>query len=303
MDKTGPWVLLDSYVDEEDLSAKRGCFIFSRGLFVKKSDTERLVSLLVKCDPHGRIPEIPADYYTFGEEIPWSEYFHYNGTSEIEFLGEKIKKKEIVKKIARLPDGSLISEQELLSFLLDNYSHLKTDNKEIKNMLKDQKIEMINESIVEEEIEVNERPSYEVFVPVRSYRWESYHSSTNESGNVNVLSKEVTDYFNLCSQPQTFSLYQKNGVIASLSLQYKGTTFGNQQNLTYLRRDLLNKYLKDNGYDLVWIIWGEREFRANGMEGFNERRAYAATHPGYKTFKHVCIYGSSQENNKKVKDL
>jgi hypothetical protein len=290
--KIGPWVLLDGFINQEDAAAKRGCFIFARGLFLKKEETDKIAQYLTECDPHNdRIPSVPEDYYLFAGEIPWSDKFPYNGLRDIEFLGEKVGKKVPVKKVARLQDGSLVSDTELLSILLNKYRYPSSmsPDKDMEELLSTEKVEMIDETTVEEEVEVQERITYQVFVPVRSYRWEGYHSFLNRAGGTDVPAKELATTFDLCSQAQTFDLFEKNGKIASLSVKYSGTNPGNIQELTYLRKDLLNQFLEKNGYALIWMIWGERELR----ESDRSERADKMSQPSYKTFKDVKVYNSS----------
>ena len=81
----GPWVSLDGHVRQEDLEAKRSCFIRPRGLFVHTGDLEELVTLLESRN-YGGLPEIPADHCTYSGEIPWCDTFPYNGQSELSFV-------------------------------------------------------------------------------------------------------------------------------------------------------------------------------------------------------------------------
>ncbi|MBE9592892.1 MAG: hypothetical protein IMF19_05375, partial [Proteobacteria bacterium] len=65
----GPWVLLDDYIFQEDLEARRSCVIFPRGIFVQKDDLREIVTLLQKQSLGGgwlpEIPEIPEDHCTY----------------------------------------------------------------------------------------------------------------------------------------------------------------------------------------------------------------------------------------------
>jgi hypothetical protein len=285
-EERGHWVLLDGFVDQEDTQARRGRFIFSRGLFVKKDETAQVMANLLKCDPHnGRIPDVPEELQLFAGEIPWSKYFQDNGLSDLTFLKEPVKKIIPVKKVARLPDGSLIGQTELLAVLLKEYYD---GSKEMEDMLQEQKIEVADKTVFEE-VDVREDLTYQVFIPVRSYRWEGHYTITNTFGTAYVPAKEIANFFDLHLKPQTFNLQQKDGKVASLSFRYSVGNFADRQNQTYLRKDLLDKYLKENAYDLVWIIWGEREYRAPNME-IGEMQEYAKHHTAYKTFQSVRKY-------------
>lgn len=221
-DESGPWVLLDGYINQEDLEAKRSRIIFPRGLLVRKNEASKLVECLKKLNFGGRwLLDIPEDYYTYAGEIPWCETFPHNGTIEIEFV-------------------------------VDN----------------------------------NTRISFEVLIPVRYYNWESYHSVLNNASPAMVPAKELAEDLDLCSQPQTFDLYEKNGKLASITLRW-GEPWQTEHRLTYLRRDLLERYLKENDMKLVWAIWGERRFRSKSIE---ELREFSKEHESHRVFRTIKTY-------------
>lgn len=220
----GPWVLLDGYINQEDLESKRGIFIFPRGLLVKKKDFTDIVERLKNQNLGGRwLPEIPADNYTFAGEIPWCETFTPNGEDEIRFS----------------IDG-------------------ESDSKKI----------------------------FQIFLPIHSFSWESHHSSVNPGQNAYVLSKEICEALELSSRPQTFDLYDKNNRRASVTLKW-GEEWHTIHKLIYIRRDLLEKFLMSKGLDLVWAIWGERNFKSKNNEGLEE---FCKSHKPYKIFQKIIIY-------------
>ena len=101
-----------------------------------------------------------------------------------------------------------------------------------------------------------------------------------------VSSKEIAEFFDLCSQPQTFDLYEKNGRRASITIQW-GDIWHTGHKLVFLRKDLLDCYLEENGFILVWVIEGEREFKSIGNEGLDE---FAEKYLTYKSFKEIKVY-------------
>jgi hypothetical protein len=72
-----------------------------------------------------------------------------------------------------------------------------------------------------------------------------------------VPAKEIAEALGLCSQPQTFDLYERNGRKASVTVQVSDT----DQQLVFLRQDLLEMYLKRKDLSLLWACWGERQHR------------------------------------------
>ena len=46
VDKEGPWVLMDGYVDQNDTKAEREIFVFPRCFFVKKADANEIIKQL-----------------------------------------------------------------------------------------------------------------------------------------------------------------------------------------------------------------------------------------------------------------
>jgi|GEM_PF-1992664 len=84
----GPWVLLDGYLNQEDLSANRAIFVFLRTFLVRVEDCSDFITWLRGQHLGGHwLPEIPEDYYLFGGEIPWSETYAWNGRTTIGFAG------------------------------------------------------------------------------------------------------------------------------------------------------------------------------------------------------------------------
>jgi len=290
--KHGPWVLLDGYIRQHDAKAKRDLFVFPRGIFVKRNESSEIVEYLKKSGSRDRLPDVPEDYYTYAGEIPWCETFHENGLRVLRFVSGVKKKRMPVKKSARLKDGTLLSESDLLSRLLRNARVQSVNSSEdIEKMLQLEDIELVDLT-VEEDREIEEEVTYAALIPARFYSWESYHSSINQAGGAMVPAKELTSFFDLCSQPQTFNLYQKNGNPSSITTQ-EGEPFNrNRQYLLYLRQDLLDTYLQKNDLELIWILWGEREF---GPESEEELGKYSETHNSFFAFKKIAAYSVFKE--------
>lgn len=70
--------------------------------------------------------------------------------------------------------------------------------------------------------------------------------------------------------------------------------YGSQVNghFSYLRRDLLDRYLTQSGKAMVWLIWGERGFHHRSAEAHNLREYYA-NHQHIHKHTHVYQTASS----------
>jgi hypothetical protein len=242
---------------------------------------------LKKSGSRDRLPDVPEDYYTYAGEIPWCETFHENGLRVLRFVSGVIKKRMPVKKSARLKDGTLLSESDLLLRLLKNARVQSVNSSEdIEKMLQLEDIESVDLTI-EEDREIEEEVTYAALIPSRFYSWESYHSSINQAGGAMVPAKELTSFFDLCSQPQTFNMYEKNGNLSSITTQEGEPFMRNRQYLLYLRQDLLDTYLQKNNLELIWILRAEREF---GPESEEELGKYSETHNSFCAFKKIAAY-------------
>ncbi|MCU4491625.1 hypothetical protein KTI63_03970 [Acinetobacter guillouiae] len=99
--------------------------------------------------------------------------------------------------------------------------------------------------------------SFSIEVPVQSYSWESYHSSLNQLGGIDFPNLEICQRLDLKYHNGDPDLYDDHGV-ASIFRTLKSDIDNLQGNLSYLRKDLFQKYLTETGQTFMWILWGER---------------------------------------------
>lgn len=71
---TGPWVVLDGFLEQNALDDDRQVFTFLRGVLVDSGEVDRLCTLFLGLEYPGNdsIPEAPSDYYTYAGEMPFS---------------------------------------------------------------------------------------------------------------------------------------------------------------------------------------------------------------------------------------
>ena len=102
--------------------------------------------------------------------------------------------------------------------------------------------------------------------------------------------REITEYLCLYRQPQTFDLFEKeNGKRASITFRY-GEKWGETQHFTYLRQDLLERYLAEIGGELIWVIWGEHRQLSQNPEAPYESLPDAL----YEPFQKVEAYSDEK---------
>lgn len=101
-----------------------------------------------------------------------------------------------------------------------------------------------------------------VTIPVQRYSWESYHSQLNPNGGTEFPSTELCEALGLSYRAGQWNLHDAQGV-ASLYREVGEEAHGQ---LSYLRADLLDRYLAATGKALVWLVWGERGLHYHAAE-------------------------------------
>lgn len=275
-EEQGPWVVLTGYLSQEDKQVNRSMFAWLQGLIVKSDEVEEIVEILNRqenIDGH-TVPFIPEDYRTYAGEIPWSDTFSTNGWEEYSFEIEK----DIVlhEQSELLRDGEPISLYEEFQFW-HSEPHLieKEDEEILKARLSEQNLEIDIKMV---EVEQPKYQQFEALVPVRDNCWEESCSAANPHRSIAIPAREIADSLNLYGHPQSFDLFEKvNGKRASISFR-DGEIWGNVQHFTYLRQDLLERFLNELGGELIWIIWGNRRKVSQNpddpYENFHEVKIY-----------------------------
>ncbi|NIF34800.1 hypothetical protein F3J29_22070 [Enterobacter sp. Cy-643] len=112
-----------------------------------------------------------------------------------------------------------------------------------------------------------------VEITVQNYNWESYHSTENQSSGASLPSKQLCEALNLRYRANKWDLHDAAGVA---SLYRKVGEYGSDVSgsVSYLCRDLLDRYLMQSGKVLVWLMWGERGFHYRSNKMRNLHRYY-----------------------------
>lgn len=263
----GPWILLEGYITQENYQTKKNMFTFARGFFITKDKKRELLKALriLAYPGNNRLPDAEDDYYTFAGEIPWREtYPHQQYKKQIEVpTGEKniVREKiETTQKVLEIDYGD-----KKVRFPVYSEENIKKGF-----------IEREEEKIL----------SFDVEVSVRNFCWESGRSIVNPGHGAYILTKEICEFLNLTSRPQTFDMYDGKNKIASIIRSF-GDLWHNGHKLIYIRQDLLNNYLKKKELDLIWVIWGERRFCSKDDK---ELREFAKKNKSYQVYKEFLAY-------------
>lgn len=101
-------------------------------------------------------------------------------------------------------------------------------------------------------------PGVPVEVPVTHFLWEPYHCSLNQVGQVLVPAPSLCSVLRLVNHAHQWDLYEKNGALASISIDSRTDGWSVGAQLLYMRQDLVERYLDQTAQRLCWLVWGER---------------------------------------------
>ncbi len=76
-------------------------------------------------------------------------------------------------------------------------------------------------------------------------------------GETHSPSKEICQKFGLFLAPQTSELHDNNGNLVSTAFKH-GEGYNNTSTFAYIRKDYLERYIKEKNLKLVWIQWVEK---------------------------------------------
>ena len=287
-EQQGSWVLLNGYLSQKDDQANRDMFAFFRGLIVKSEETEEIVEILrnhEKIDGHS-IPSYPEDSRTFAGEIPWCNTYPSNKWEEFGFLiGTSLVPTEQLELLRNGEPIFFMEEFEVWNIIQDLIGN--EDKEGLETLLSEHNLEI---RIKTDEIEQRERKEFEVLVPVRENCWEESCSVVIPERTITLPAREIAEYLCLCGQPQSFDLFEKEGRRASISFRY-GEKWGEMQHFTYLREDLLERYLEEINGELIWVIWGECRQLLQGDQVFQDIDI------PYKLFRDIKSYPHIKSEN------
>jgi hypothetical protein len=164
-------------------------------------------------------------------------------------------------------------------------------------------VSLINGLLASEGIEVQQVNSWNevkepvfkripVFVPVRENKWEGEHGEENPGRNVIVPAREIAEMFGLSILLPDCSMQDRNGVVASAFSRH-GDLWVEGHSLCYLRKDIVDGFLKRKRMNLVWAFWGEREMQLESHEYHDPKIKYEHYR---KSFRRIYWYSDGKIN-------
>ena len=263
--QSGPWVLLNGFIEEYADSDERQLFTFLRGALVAENERDKLVRSFRAIEYPGNhaIPRLGEDYYTFAGEVAWSSRFanHLYDPGSAKWsrnVGKSFsetKAKKVRKRFGELEPFEKLQFIKSLIRTVDPECHRETEDPE-PSIDPDKMLE-INQYF--------STPGIQIEIPAWSNAWESYHSITNQGGGFEYPAPALCDYLELNSVRGEADLVDRSGKVGSVFRALPKSCARARGNLLYIREDLIRQYLKTTGQILVWLIWGERQLHFNAM--------------------------------------
>ena len=293
----GTWILLNGFLSQKDNQVNREMFSFLQGLIVKSEEVKEIVEILKKQEKIDRntLPFCPEDGYTYAGEIPWCDTYQENIWEEVSLKIGTVLVPEEQQVILR--DGEPVSDEELQSFWDSIVDLIEPEDpfakllgfygiNSITNLIETRNWQMIEAQLHKQGFELTtetvdvaqpEFQTFEMLVPVRENHWSDSSSVAVPGRSVTVPIRQIAETFSLYGHPQSFDLFEKDDKRASITFCY-GEEWKDKQDFTYLREDLLERYLAKIGAELIWVIWGNRRLVSENpddpYENFQEVKTY-----------------------------
>lgn len=263
----GPWILLDGFVQGECKNIDRELFAFLRGLFVPNKDVPRIQREFLSIDYPGNdsIPTGSEDYYLYAGEVGKSSRY------APELL---------------MPNGRYWRQvKEVFERYIEDDTQPKIETPSIKRILisptnahrdkEDAQPSPDNDDTITIEIPCGAQsyPKYRkisgvrVEIPFRQFSWESYHSSLNDFSGFDILAPSLIQKLGLVTWNREVDFRDKDGKLATAYREFGSGWKGDHFHLLYIRKDLLQTYLKSTRQKLIWCNWGERGWVDKGEMG------------------------------------
>ena len=263
-DIKGPWILVHGTVGQKNTKLSKRITTFITGLLIDVNDGEKIKEFLsnTKFPGNDNIPSIPETRSVFAGELGWRE-----GSKKEDPLFIKIQRGEEKVKLTK-------KEKSFYSMRI-----LFGDSKVLKEK--------------QDPPEYRVEPIYEKILVEPLARWfsakdYSYLGRDDDGIGLYIPNKKFTKANKLHTGIASFNMFDNKDRVASVSF-IRGDQYGTHENLLYLRKDILDKFLKKNSKRLLLIAWGERQFWPES--GFEHRKDLSPIYEKYQNvYKEIIEY-------------
>ncbi len=292
------WILLKGNISQKNKDDQtRDIHISINSILVNNDDYKIINGLVSKHNDYiFEYLRNTEDHYLFEGEIPWCDLMPEEYSKNFTFSYNYHDVEKIKKDLKILNNGEKLTKSEVL-YLKENEneylkknsdSDLEIDFSFLFNNNQDTELtkkvaETLGYSATYENISYTERENDNIEVDIDTTifenSWESYHSEINPSGETKTPSKEICNKLELFIKPQSSDLYNKDGEIVSTSFKY-GEGHDNTSVFTYIRKDYLDKYLKEKNKKILWLQWSEKRYFPHGVKklDYGEEKTEYRTH-------------------------
>lgn len=228
------FICMDGYIMQNDEQVHRERFSFIRSFLVSEEQYPALLPLIQKQRLGGRwLPEKHENTDAFAGEYYLFDEATYSNKTTLEFILSSTRKTVKRGEEGYYPDFKMRKLKSGSFSFGNSYPKSKT-------------------------ITVDDKKEFEVLMPVMTYHGPSDNKEINKANSTTILAKEIAMELGLIEKAQSFDLSDSNGTLACTNIAYYENS-NNMHNMVYLRKDLLNTYLKNNKLKFFWAVWGERE--------------------------------------------
>ena len=284
-DEVGPWVVLDGAVSQNDPRRGRSIFCFVRGLFVSSVDLDELAWYLEEGEKGGEwLPVKCRVEGVFGGEIPWCEAFRCDGRDKLGIVVSERKRKVKRRKLV-VPAWDENGERDEAPLMVEGKKADATERQHAAAVSVNMEWKVVCEEVIDQS-----RRYFEVELPVCDYAGCPGGSVANGDVGGGTLAKEISLNMGLVGRPQTLDLFTKEGERATYNTaSEREEDWRNHQSMVFLRKDILDEYLRKRGLSMIWGVWGERSLSVERLVGVSGGAVEGET---YSVFGHVRGYGN-----------
>lgn len=265
----GPWVLVHGIIGHDSNVLERRTTVFIEGVISLEKDRDRLSEFFetVKFPGNDNIPDLPEIHSLFFGEVGWREVSCLNRGDYEGFV--KIPRGSRRKKISKR--DTILNNLRIAYFGGEETTYKKLEMPEFIDV-----------------------PIYDKLKVEIVARWLSAkdYSNSSEDNHIGLYmpNKKILKMLNLSHRVDSFDFNDAIGRRAIIS-RCSGDPYGTHENLLYVRKDLLDSYLRVRRKKLNLLIWGERQFwPKQRMDNFH-RKDLSSIYENYENvFKKIVHY-------------